>query len=115
MVKDHQCRLQSQWRGESTSNNINDCYFYLVSPLFGGITKQRKSRIVYQSIPAAFRPVPHGEGLPLPEPPTEYSFDSSDEDKGEPTCSSPGPSACSDSDFRSGALSTPGSSRTCIV
>ena len=86
------------WR--EPSNHINDCYFCLVSPLSGRITKQRKSRIVYPNIPSALRPVPHGEGLTISEPPTEYSFDSSDEDKGELTCSSPGPSVCSDPDFQ---------------
>ena len=93
------------WR--EPSNHLNDCYFCLVPPLSSGITKRKKSRIVYPNIPSALRPVPHGEGLPIPEPPAEYSLDSSDEDKGESTCSSPGPSACSDPDFHCGASSTP--------
>lgn len=36
----------------------------------------------------------------------QNSLDSSDEDKGEPTCFSPGPSTCSDPNFHCGA-STP--------
>ena len=94
------------WREQS--NHVDDCYFCLVPPLSGGITKQKKSTIVYPNIPSALRPVPHGDGLPIPEPPAEYIFlDSSDEDKGEPTCFSPRPSACSDPDFHCGASSTP--------
>ncbi|PVD29796.1 hypothetical protein C0Q70_09053 [Pomacea canaliculata] len=50
--------------------------------------KQKKSSIVYPNIPSALRPV-HGEELPFPEPPAEYSLDSA-EDESEPTCSSPG-------------------------
>jgi len=80
------------WREQS--NHVDDCYFCLVPPLSGGITKQKKSTVVYPNIPSALRPVPHGDGLPIPEPAAEYIFlDSSEEDKGEPTCFSPGPSA----------------------
>ena len=93
------------WR--EPSNHTNDCYFCLVPPLSGDITKQKKSRIVYPNIPSALRPVPHGEGLPIPELPAEYSLDSSDDEEGEPTSSPPGSSACSDPDFHCGASSAP--------
>lgn len=92
------------WR--EPSNHTNDCYFCLVPPLSGGIRKQTKSTVVYPNIPSALRPVPHGEGLPIPEPPLEYHVGSTDEDEGESTCS-PGPSACSDQDFLCGVSSTP--------
>jgi len=35
--------------------------------------KKRKQRIDYPNIPSAIRPVPHGEDLPVPEPPKEYN------------------------------------------
>lgn len=60
------------WR--EPRNHRNDCYFCLVSPFSGGITKQKKSRIVYPNILFALRPVPHDERLPTPEPPAEYRF-----------------------------------------
>ncbi|PVD35295.1 hypothetical protein C0Q70_02255 [Pomacea canaliculata] len=50
--------------------------------------------------------IPHGEGLHIPEPSPEYSLDSTDEDEGEPACSSRGQSAFSDSDLHCGAPST---------
>ena len=93
------------WR--EPSNHTNDCYFCLVPPLSGGITKQKRSRIVYPNIPSALRPVQHGEGLPIPERPAECSLDSADDDEGDPACSSPCNSACIDPDFHCDTSSTP--------
>jgi hypothetical protein len=74
------------WR--EPSNHVNDCYYCMVPPLSGGITKKRKKTIAYPNIPSALRPVPHGEGLPVPDPPKEFSIDSSDDEGGEtPSCS----------------------------
>jgi hypothetical protein len=55
----------------------------------GGITKKKKWTVVYPNIPAALRPVPHGEGISVPEPPKEFTIDSDDEDEGESTSGSP--------------------------
>jgi len=35
---------------------------------------------VYPNIPSAIRPVPHGDGLPVPEPPDNFAMYSDDED-----------------------------------
>jgi hypothetical protein len=48
---------------------------------------------VYPNIPSAVRPVPHGEGISVPEPPKEFTIDSDDEDGGESNAGSPEPPA----------------------
>ena len=48
---------------------------------------------MYPNIPSALRPVPHGEGISVPEPPKEFIIDSDDEDEGESTSDSPVPLA----------------------
>jgi len=55
------------WR--EPSNHTTDCYFCMVPPVSGGITKKKKWTIVYPNIPSALRPVLHGEGISVPEPP----------------------------------------------
>ena len=35
----------------------------------------------YPNIPSALRPVLHGEGISIPEPPKEFTIDSDDEDE----------------------------------
>jgi hypothetical protein len=37
--------------------------------------------VAYPKIPSALRPLPHGEGLPAPEPPKEYHSDSDDNEE----------------------------------
>ena len=79
------------WR--EPSNHATDCYFCTVLPVSGGITKKKKWTIVYPNIPSALRQAPHGEVIPVPEPPKEFSIDSEDEDEGESTSGSPEPPA----------------------
>jgi len=65
----------------------------MAPPVSGGITKKRKRTIVYPNIPSALRPVPHGEGISVPEPLKEFTIDSDDENEGESTSGSPEPPA----------------------
>ncbi|GBO34125.1 hypothetical protein AVEN_215872-1 [Araneus ventricosus] len=65
------------WR--EPTNHIDDCYFCMVPPASGGFNKKKKRTIEYPKIPPALGPVSHGLGLPIPEPPTDFSI-SSDED-----------------------------------
>ncbi|GBN40776.1 hypothetical protein AVEN_934-1 [Araneus ventricosus] len=58
------------WR--KPTNHIGDCYFCMVPPASGGFTKKKKRTIEF--------PVSHGEGLPIPEPPTDFSISSDEED-----------------------------------
>jgi len=71
------------WR--EPSNHTTDCYFCMVPPVSGGIANKKKWTIVYPNILSALRPVPHGEGISVPEPPKECTIDSDDEDEGEST------------------------------
>ncbi|GBM46311.1 hypothetical protein AVEN_88005-1 [Araneus ventricosus] len=66
------------WR--EPTNHIHDCYFCMVPPVSGGFTKKNKRIIEYPNIPSALRPVSHSEGLPIPEPPTDFSISSDEED-----------------------------------
>ncbi|GBN34360.1 hypothetical protein AVEN_107476-1 [Araneus ventricosus] len=66
------------WR--EPTNHIDDCYFCMVPPASGGFNKKKKSTIEFPNILYALRPVPHGEGLPIPEPPTDFSISSDEED-----------------------------------
>jgi hypothetical protein len=62
------------WR--ETSNHSTDCYFCLTPPVAKGMNRRRKQSIDYPDIPSAISPVPHGEDLPVPEPPKEYNLNS---------------------------------------
>ena len=68
------------WREPSI--HVTDCYFCMAPPVSGAITKKKKWAVVYPNIPSAVRPVPHGEGISVPEPPKEFTIDSDDEDEG---------------------------------
>jgi len=62
------------WR--EPSNHSSDCYFCLTPPVASGMKRKKKQRTDYPNIPSAIRPVPHGEDLPVPEPPKEYNLNS---------------------------------------
>ena len=55
------------WREHSALSS--DCYFCLTPPVASDMNRKKKQRIDYPSIDSAIRPVPHGEDLPVPEPP----------------------------------------------
>jgi hypothetical protein len=55
------------WRQQTS--HISDCYFCMVHPLRQGFSKKKKCTLRYPNITSATRPVPHGEGLPVPEAP----------------------------------------------
>jgi len=66
------------WR---VPNNLStDCYFCMVPPIQNGMYMKKKSTLVCPHIPSAFRPVPHGVGLPVPEIPDNFAMYSDDED-----------------------------------
>jgi len=80
------------------TNHSTDCYFCMVSPIKNGMSMKKKSTLVYPNIPSAIRPVPHGDELPIPEPPDnlamypdEHSASSNNEEQQ--------PSASRDADY----------------
>ena len=79
------------WR--KPSNHATDCCFCIVQPVSGGITNKKKWTIVYPNIPSVLRPVPHGEGISVPEPPKEFTIVSDDEEEGGSSLGSPEPPA----------------------
>jgi len=62
------------------SNHSTDCYFCMVPPIQNGMSVKKKSPPVYPNIPSAIRLVPHGDGLPVPEPPGNFAMCCDDED-----------------------------------
>ena len=62
------------------SNHSTDCYSCMVPPIQNGMSMKKKSTLVYLNIPLAIQPVPHGDGLPVPEPADNFAMYSDDED-----------------------------------
>ena len=62
------------------SNHIIGCYFCMEPPIQNGMSMKKKSKLLYPNIPSAIRPVPHVDGLPVPEPPDNFAMYSDDED-----------------------------------
>ena len=50
------------------SNHSTVCYFCMVAPIQNGKSINKKSAL-YPNTPSAILPVPHGDGLPVSEPP----------------------------------------------
>ena len=89
------------------SKHTPDSYFRVVPPVSGGITMKKKRTVVYLNIPSALRPVPHGEGISVPEHPKEFTIDSDDEDEDKSTSGSPEPPASTEPHVSHGRSSVP--------
>ena len=64
------------------TDHVTNCYFCIIPSIDHGITKKKTQSMKYPNIPNALRPVPHGEALPVPDPPTniptEFNDDAND-------------------------------------
>ena len=67
---------------------------------------KKKQRIDYPNILYAIRPVPHGDDLPVPEPPKEYNLNSETEEE-DPEKKGPHEEEPTDPDFQSPASESP--------
>ena len=64
------------WR--EPTNHVTDCYFCMTK--VRGFSKKNKHKIAYPLPPSAMRPVPHSDGIPVPDPPaTLHKSESSSE------------------------------------
>jgi len=54
--------------------------FEMMLPIQNDTSMKKKSTLVYPNIPSAIRPVPHGDRLPVPESPDNFTVYSDDED-----------------------------------
>ena len=61
-------------------NHSTDCYFCMVPPIQNGTSVKKISTLVYPNVLSPIRPVPHGDRLPVPEPPDSFAIHSDDED-----------------------------------
>jgi hypothetical protein len=60
---------------------------------------KKESTLVYPNIPSAIRPEPHGNKLPVPEPPDNLAIYSDDEDSVSSNNEEQQPSASRDADY----------------
>jgi len=67
------------WR--EPSSHGSDCYFCLTPPVASGMNRKKEQIIDYPNISSAIRPVPHGEDLPMSEPPKDYTLNSEMEEE----------------------------------
>lgn len=63
------------WR--EPQNHSSDCYFCITK--IKGISSKSKHTIQYPNLPSAMRPVPHGEDMPIPQPPAHVTLDDESE------------------------------------
>jgi hypothetical protein len=52
----------------------------MMPPIQNGMSMKKISTLVYPNMPSAIRSVPHGDGLPVPEPSDNFAIYSDDED-----------------------------------
>jgi len=71
----------------------------MVPLIQNGMSMKKKSTLVYRNIPSAIRPVPHGDGHPVPEPPDNFAMYSDDEDSVSSNSEEQQPSASRDADY----------------
>ena len=60
---------------------------------------KKTSKFVCPNIPSAIQPVPHGDGLPIPEPPDDIAMYSDDDDSVSSNSKEHQPSASRDADY----------------
>jgi len=54
------------------SNHSTDLFLYGAPYSKWYVHEKKKSALVYPNIPSAIRSIPHGDGLPVPEPPGKF-------------------------------------------
>jgi len=81
------------------SNHSTDCYFCMVASIQNGMSIKKKWTLVYPNIPSAVRPMPHGDGLPVPETPDNFAVYSDDEDSVSSNSEKQQPSPSRDADY----------------
>jgi len=71
----------------------------MVPPIQNGMSMKKKSTLVYPNIPSAIWPVPHGDRLPVSEPPDNFALYSDDEGSVSSNSEEQQPSASRDADY----------------
>jgi hypothetical protein len=97
MEKDVLCRLECPWFGGCLA--ITGLLFLYGVCYSKWYVHEEKSTLVYLNIPLAIRPLPHGDGLPVPEPPDNFAVYSDDEDNVSSNSEEQQPSASRDADY----------------
>jgi hypothetical protein len=76
----------------------------MVPPLRARVFEEQKVDLMLSEYPSATRPVPHCEGLPVPEPPEKVTLESEIEEDDE-ICDRYDPSTSKDHEFAHNAMS----------
>ena len=71
----------------------------MVPPIQNGMSMKKKSTLVYPTMLSVVRPVPHGDGLPVPEPPDNFTMYSDNEDSVSSNSEGQQPSASRDAEY----------------
>jgi hypothetical protein len=71
----------------------------MVPHIQNGMSMKKNSKLVYPNIPSAIQPVPHGDGLPVPEPPDNFYMYSGDKDSVSSNSEEQQPSASRDANY----------------
>ena len=80
------------------SNHSTDCHYCMVNPILNGVSTKKKSTLLHPNILSAILPVPHGDGLTVPEPPDNFAMNSDDEDSVSSNSEEQQPSSSRDAD-----------------
>ncbi len=92
------------WREPTDHSSNSYFYIYMMLAVRKGLSNKKKQSVRYPNILSAIRPVPHREGLPVPDAPESFSHESDEEENED--CS-PGPSMSNDPDFDQESSSEP--------
>jgi hypothetical protein len=76
----------------------------MVPPHRQGLSKKKKWTLCYRNLPSAMRPVPHGDGRPVPEPPEIATLESEKEEDDE-ICDTSEPLTSKDHQFAHNMMS----------
>ena len=71
----------------------------MAPPIQNSMSMKKKLTLLYLNIPSAIRPVPHGDGIPVPEPPDNFAMYSDEEDGFSSNSEEQQPPASRDADY----------------
>ena len=84
------------WRVPSNHSTDSFC---MVSPIQNGMSMKEKINTCVSEYTISNSPVPHGDALPVPEPPDNFTMYSDDEDSVSSNSEEQQPSASRDADY----------------
>ena len=90
--------LECPWFGACLATTVLTVISVCCPPIQNGMSMKKKSTL-YPNIPSAILPVPHGDGLPVTQPPDNFALYSDDKDSVSSNSEEQQPSASRDADY----------------